>query len=168
MDYEVEAVDGVVILKLNLCKLHGTVTGNIRIAIDEPAIAQSIGEDLIDYAFKAHKQIPSFKTDTCPEPSLFKGNSGKELIYCPNECGKTVITLDNGNAQCQICKMIYEPFDKVAEPGPSGLREDYPEDCDHKLKKKCYDVRNDCPHGTETAYQHCPLLGDCPYTKGDV
>jgi len=56
MDYDISVVDGMVILKLNLCKEHGTITGNIRIAIDEPITAQSIGEDLIEASHKAHEQ----------------------------------------------------------------------------------------------------------------
>lgn len=57
MDYTTEITkEGVIILTINLCKDHGTITGKINIAIDEPATAQSIGEELIQRAFEAHEQ----------------------------------------------------------------------------------------------------------------
>lgn len=65
---------------------------------------------------------------------LSKGDPDKEVYQCPDGCGKTVIILDNGNAQCQICKKIFEPFDKVPESRCSNCKSQPP---DYRHKPCC-------------------------------
>lgn len=40
------------------------------------------------------------------------GHERKVILDCPGGCGKTVIILENGDAQCHICKETFEPYDK--------------------------------------------------------
>ncbi len=43
---------------------------------------------------------------------------GRVTFYCPNDCGKTVIVLDNGDAECLICGEVFEPYDKIDSGDP--------------------------------------------------
>ena len=57
MDYDVKVAKcGQIILRLNLCPDHGTITGKINIALDA-GDADSIGNDLIHYASIAHEHL---------------------------------------------------------------------------------------------------------------
>ena len=73
----------------------------------ERTLNQRIGDSL-DSISKSIKEIIADMRKGRAQPM-----PGEITFYCPNNCGKTVIELDNGDAECLICGAVFEPYDRI-------------------------------------------------------